>query len=209
MRLLDATLVAAVVHEVEGVFPEGFEVWLALHGISRATGYRHLARIRAEGKWSERSRRPRSSPQTCGKVERAHRTFKEWLAGQPTPSTTLQELQAACDAYRAWYNTQRRHSAVGSPPQAAWDAAVELGGPTNLPVQQDADVVHRRVNVDGRLYTANTRVTIGRARAGQEVTAVRDRAHVTVYDINGTPIGDLLIDPSRFDQGKLRPAPAA
>lgn len=35
-------------------------------------------------------------PQTCGKVERHHRTFKAWLADQPTPAS-IAELQRTCD----------------------------------------------------------------------------------------------------------------
>jgi transposase InsO family protein len=46
-------------------------------------------------------------PQTCGKVERHHRTFKAWLHAQPVPPANLAELQAVCDSYQAWYNTGR------------------------------------------------------------------------------------------------------
>jgi putative transposase len=56
-------------------------------------------------------------PQTCGKVERHHRTFKAWLHAQPVPPANLAELQAVCDSYQAWYNTGRRHSAWNKPPQ--------------------------------------------------------------------------------------------
>jgi hypothetical protein len=41
-------------------------------------------------------------PQTCGKVERHHRTFKAWLHAQPVPPATLAELQTVCDRYQAW-----------------------------------------------------------------------------------------------------------
>jgi putative transposase len=73
-------------------------------------------------------------PQTCGKVERHHRTFKAWLHAQPVPPANLAELQAVCDSYQAWYNTGRRHSAWNKPPQQAWDNAPALGGPGQLPV---------------------------------------------------------------------------
>ncbi|MFC4068789.1 helix-turn-helix domain-containing protein [Actinoplanes subglobosus] len=54
MNLLDAQLAA-------GVWVNAAE-FAREHGVSARTVYRHQARIRAEGQWRERSRRPRSSP---------------------------------------------------------------------------------------------------------------------------------------------------
>ena len=54
MRLLDAQLAAGVrVNAAE---------FAREHGVSTRTVYRHQARVRAEGQWSERSRRPHRSP---------------------------------------------------------------------------------------------------------------------------------------------------
>lgn len=392
MKLLDATLVAAFTYGAQEVFPEGFEAWLRLNKIARATGYRHKTRVLAEGKWQERSRRPVNSPgrtpravadrvvqlrrslgrengarsihaeltrlaaqedwqglgllvpspatihkiiagaglvvpqpkkrprssyrrfcyarprdcyqidatqialvggvlaavfevlddctrvlvashaapsedsagavaaiqaafaghgvpalvlsdngivftarymrpgsvarftrvvttagarqitsapyhpQTCGKVERAHRTFKEWLTDQPLQPATLEELQKACDTYRTWYNNERRHSVHGCPPQRAWDNAVDLGGPQHLPIQDDADVSHRKVNSTGRVRAYGLLVTIGRAHIGKSVTLVRNRNHLTVYEINGRALGDLNLNFDRHRQGRIRPA---
>src|SRR3954449_5477930 len=55
MKLLDATLQA-------GVPIENVAQWYRLNGVNERTFYRHRARVAAEGAWSERSRRPRSSP---------------------------------------------------------------------------------------------------------------------------------------------------
>jgi putative transposase len=56
MNLLDAQLAAGVrVNAAE---------FAREHGVSVRTVYRHQARIRAEGEWQQRSRRPRSSPRT-------------------------------------------------------------------------------------------------------------------------------------------------
>jgi hypothetical protein len=54
MRLLDAQLAAGV--KVDAV------QFAREHGVSVRTVYRHRARVRAEGQWSPRSRRPHSSP---------------------------------------------------------------------------------------------------------------------------------------------------
>ena len=55
MKLLDATLQV-------GVPIENVAEWCRLNGVNERTFYRHRARVAAEGAWSERSRRPLSSP---------------------------------------------------------------------------------------------------------------------------------------------------
>src|SRR5574338_48543 len=63
MKLLDATLVAFVVHGADVFGSAGGVVsWCRVNGISRATFYRHLARVRQDGSWQPLSRRPRRSP---------------------------------------------------------------------------------------------------------------------------------------------------
>ena len=54
MNLLDAQLAAGIQLNAAGFARE--------HGVSVRTVYRHQARIRAEGQWQARSRRPRTSP---------------------------------------------------------------------------------------------------------------------------------------------------
>src|SRR3954453_19701916 len=55
MKLLDATLQV-------GVPIANVAEWCRLNGVQPRTFYRHRARVAAEGAWSERSRRPHSSP---------------------------------------------------------------------------------------------------------------------------------------------------
>lgn len=55
MKLLDATLQV-------GAPIENVAEWCRLMGVNERTFYRHRARVAAEGAWTERSRRPRSSP---------------------------------------------------------------------------------------------------------------------------------------------------
>src|SRR3989442_983365 len=54
MNLLDAQLAAGVAVNAAEFARE--------HGVSVRTVYRHQARIRAEGEWQARSRRPKTSP---------------------------------------------------------------------------------------------------------------------------------------------------
>jgi transposase InsO family protein len=58
-------------------------------------------------------------PQTCGKVERFHQTLKKWLTHQP-PARDIRQLQTQLDTFRAYYNDQRPHRALGrrTPAQA-------------------------------------------------------------------------------------------
>jgi putative transposase len=144
-------------------------------------------------------------PQTCGKVERHHRTFKAWLADQPTPAS-IAELQAACDRYQDWYNTRRRHSVWNKPPQQAWDDAPVRGGPGQPPIQHDAQVKILTVFSNGDIrLTGPAVVSIGRAHAGSKVTVLLDGDHVTVYNPDGKTLGHLHIDWTQTRQ-HLRPA---
>jgi putative transposase len=143
-------------------------------------------------------------PQTCGKVERHHRTFKAWLDGQPPPAT-LAELQTLCDTYQNWYNTHRRHSAWNRPPAQAWADAPTLGGPTHLPVQHDAEVRVLTASDTGNIYTGPIQVGLGRHHAGLRVTVVRDHDHITVYHADGHSIGHLNLDHDQTYQ-RIRPA---
>lgn len=144
-------------------------------------------------------------PQTCGKVERHHRTFKQWLGDQPPPATVT-ALQVLCDAYRAFYNIERRHSAWNMPPRRAWDTAPALGGPDRLPAQQDATIASLTVAATGVINVGGADISVGRPRAGQKVTVLRDGDHVTAYDQNGAVLGHLHLDMTRRYQGRLRPA---
>lgn len=57
MRLMDAMLEAT-----EGRGVDSVREWCRVNGVNERTFYRHRARVAAEGRWSERSRRPGSSP---------------------------------------------------------------------------------------------------------------------------------------------------
>ena len=144
-------------------------------------------------------------PQTCGKVERHHRTFKDWLATHPAPAT-LQQLQQLCTTYQHWYNAVRPHSVHHAPPWTAWQQAADLGGPQHPPLQRDAQVCTRKVTPVGTIQCANITLSVGTPRAGQRLTIVRDGQHLTAYDPDGIPIGHLVIDPTKKHQGQLTPA---
>ena len=141
-------------------------------------------------------------PQTCGKVERHHQTFKKWLRAQPRPQN-LDELNLQIQQYRTWYNTQRWHSTIGRTPQQQWDQARELGGPRQLPVQNDATVLTVKVTSHGAITVRSAQITVGLPYKGRHLTALLDGQHLTVYAPNGLPIGHINIDHTRRHQGRL------
>lgn len=146
-------------------------------------------------------------PQTCGKVERHHQTLKKWLALQPRQPADLPSLQALLDGYRDWYNNRRHHTAAGAAPRAAWDAAGTLGGPGQLPRQDDATVHQLTIAANGTIDMGSGQtISLGRSRAGQHVTAIRDHDRITVYTPGGQPLGYLRIDYAKRYQGTLKPA---
>ncbi len=51
-------------------------------------------------------------PQTLGKLERFHRTAKEWLHDEG-PAETLEHLQELLDGFRFHYNRRRPHQGIG------------------------------------------------------------------------------------------------
>jgi putative transposase len=144
-------------------------------------------------------------PQTCGKVERHHQTLKNWLAAQPAPDT-LPGLQALLDDYRDYYNTRRHHTAITTTPQRARDTAPSHGGPGRLPAQDDATIHHLTVTANGTIKLGNLKISLGAARAGHAVTAIRDHDRVTCYTPDGTPIGHLHLNYDKTYQGSLTPA---
>jgi transposase InsO family protein len=137
-------------------------------------------------------------PQTCGKVERHHQSLKKWLAPRPAPDT-LTDLQTLLDAYRHYYNTERRHSALPAraTPAQAWTGAANLGGPASLPMQSDATLHRCPVTSNGTIGVAGRRTSVGTTHTGTTVTAIRDGNRVTVYDPDGHPIGHLHLDPDK------------
>jgi hypothetical protein len=50
-------------------------------------------------------------PQTCGKLERFHRTMKEWLA-ERSRATSIEQLQELLDSFRIYYNESRPHQGI-------------------------------------------------------------------------------------------------
>jgi transposase InsO family protein len=147
-------------------------------------------------------------PQTLGKCERLHQTADRLLAHFfPDAAASVPELQRRLDTVREHYNTRRRHSAVGTTPQRAWNHAPAHGGPQHLPLQTDA-TVHRLTVTDRGVVALGHghQARLGSAWAGQPVTALINGDRVTFHALDGQPIGHLTLDRSKAYQGKITAA---
>jgi transposase InsO family protein len=125
-------------------------------------------------------------PQTQGKIERSHQTLKRWLAARP-PARTLAELQDRLDAFRAHYNEQRPHRALGrSTPGQAYRATPKAL-PSNGRTPGHYRVRYDRLDTKGRMTLRRAgkmhHLGIGAAHARKRVLAIADDHHVTVTDL--------------------------
>jgi transposase InsO family protein len=117
------------------------------------------------------------SPTTSGKIERLHKTMrKEFFADKSFE--TIEDMQAALDAWVADYNNEREHQSLGDVPPIR---RFELARPASLEVidGEIADeeppplrpkVVTRRVDNAGRISILKHRYHVGRHLAGEAVT---------------------------------------
>jgi hypothetical protein len=141
-------------------------------------------------------------PQTCGKVERFHRTLKRWLAKQPR-ARTIAELQAQLDRFRAYYNAVRPHRAIGRRTPAEAFAARPKATPSlpALEIPGRFRVRRDKVNAAGRVTLRhNSRlhhVGLGRKLTGTRVIALVDGLRVRVLTEDGELIRELILDPTR------------
>ncbi|HVL32814.1 MAG TPA: IS481 family transposase [Actinomycetota bacterium] len=117
------------------------------------------------------------SPTTTGKVERLHKTMRKDFFSVNS-FDTLEQMQAALDAWVDEYNTNREHQGIGDVPpirrfELAKPASFEvLDGEIKIQPQPEPPkkFVTRRVDDKGRILILNHRYHVGRYLAGQPVT---------------------------------------
>ena len=158
-----------------------------------------IARLGVE----QRNSRP-NHPTTCGKAERFQQTMKKWLAAQRDQPSTILELQALLDRFRAEYNQHRPHRSL---PHRATPATLYDQMPKALPgPSHDADshdrVRHDRVDKSGtvtlRVAGQLRHIGIGRTHTGTHVILlVQDLDIRVVNAVTGELLRDLTIDPDK------------
>ena len=104
-------------------------------------------------------------PQTCGKLERFHRTMKEWLAERPR-ARTPEELQGLLDAFRPYYNEQRPHQGIDDATPAERFAAPSVEPFTSVPglppqATYSPGAILRKVSACGNIGYRNRTIQVG------------------------------------------------
>ena len=142
-------------------------------------------------------------PQTCGKTERYHQTFKKWLAAHDQPGT-IAELQTLATTFDTLYNRERPHSSLnGATPDEVWQRLDRAPAPTT-PADPSTRISTVTVSSRGVARAARHDIQIGREWAGVEVTVVATGDHVAIFQ-GRRHIRSLNIDPARRYQPNGRP----
>ena len=149
--------------------------------------------------WKSGSSARPAHPQTCGKLERYHRTFKDFYADHG-PAGSIEELQALCDQFRWHYNHQRPHQSLGQQlPGQVYQALPKVGpgdprpsrrrtGPRVLVVSPTGSVHYRKRTIGIGMHWKGRRVTAVEATPDQVV--VLDRATgADLRELTLAPIG--------------------
>jgi hypothetical protein len=143
-------------------------------------------------------------PQTCGKVERWHRTLKGFLVKRP--ATTLAELQTILDDVVRYYNEVRPHRGIDrKTPHAVYNSRAKAQ-PNTLIHQPHwrirTDTVDVRGHVCLRYLGIQRHLNVGWKYRGQPIRLYVLDDVVTFATEDGEFIGETKIDPNRDYQPK-------
>jgi transposase InsO family protein len=154
-------------------------------------------------------------PTTCGKVERFHQTLKKWLRAQPQQPTTIAELQALCDHFIAYYNTQRPHRSLNRrTPLAAYQARPKATPVGSTQPEPQARVRRDVVDSDGKLTLRHNgrlhHIGVGRTHARTPILMLINDLDIRIIQAHtGELIRDLILNPAidYQPQGLRKPRP--
>lgn len=146
-------------------------------------------------------------PQTLGKLERFHRTLKEWL-GDEGPPFDLEHLQELLDGFRFHYNRRRPHQGIDDatpaerygteplpPAQIRLPGPQEMTGPSYPPHS-----ILRKVGSSGNLGYSGKLIQVGMRWAGAtlRIIPLGELTHIYYGEM---VIRTLTINPDRYYQG--------
>jgi transposase InsO family protein len=143
-------------------------------------------------------------PQTLGKLERFHRTLKEWLTDEG-PAQDLDHLQELLDGFRFHYNRQRPHQGIDdatpaerfdNQPQAQIRSTEPFvaGQPTYPPHS-----ILRKVTATGNVGYSGKLIQVGYRWAGARVRVIPVGDLVHIYH-GEQPVRVLVIDHDHYYQ---------
>ena len=152
-------------------------------------------------------------PQTLGKLERFHRTLKEWLTDEGPP-WDLEHLQELLDGFRFHYNRHRPHQGIGDATPAERYENVEQTSPPpprirpvdpakiNTP-DYPPHAILRKATPVGNVGYNGKQIQIGYRWAGATVRVIHIGEIIHIY-YGDHLIRSLTIDPDR-DYQPLKP----
>jgi transposase InsO family protein len=116
-------------------------------------------------------------PQTIGKIERMHKTMRQWLARHAVPST-LAQLQRNLDAFRWHYNEERPNQALDD----ATPAERYRATPPSHPQLGDelSRTTHRKVQANGIVSYSGWRVGLSSEWAGATLAVIEAGGKVRI-----------------------------
>ena len=121
-------------------------------------------------------------PQTLGKLERFHRSFKTELL-QGSRYTDLPHCQISFDRWRDFYNLERPHHALDLDTPASRYTLSPRPFPQTLPIiEYDSDDQVRSVDVDGRISFLGRSFRVGKAFRGKRV-ALRPTTNDRIWGV--------------------------
>ncbi len=125
-------------------------------------------------------------PQTLGKLERFHRTMKEWLA-EEGPAVNLEHLQLLLGRFQGHYNTERPHQALGDltpaeryTPTAPVGTDLATSEPRKDPLYPPHSLI-RKVSKTGVFSYAGLAIALPIEYVGARVRVVETGALIHVY----------------------------
>jgi transposase InsO family protein len=131
------------------------------------------------------------SPTTTGKIERLHKTIRaEFLTEHDRRHGTIEDAQAALDAWVVEYNTERPHQSCGGRPPVERFALAERSlvvvDEPEVPTPRPRDVsrpsgVSRWVAQNGRISLAGFDYIVGATFAGEPVEVVVTNGLVEIF----------------------------
>jgi transposase InsO family protein len=146
-------------------------------------------------------------PETLGKLERFHKTLKEWLADEG-PAKDLTHLQELLDQFRTHYNEERPHQGISDlTPAERYRPGPITPGPTEDLAEPEypPGAILRRVWRNGVVTYDRRTIGLGRRWAGLPVRIVPAGELIHVYYGN-VLVRSLAFDPDRRHQRQGRRA---
>ena len=139
-------------------------------------------------------------PQTQGKIERLHRTMREWLCDHG-PARDAEHLQELLDRFRRYYNAERPHQGLPGDctPGERYLSSEGAFEAEELPEEEPvypADATVRTATRTGAITYRKKVIGVGRRWAGHRLRVV-DVAEQTQIFYGTRLIRSLTIDPTR------------